>query len=85
MNIQTNKYIEHESELFVKAKALIEAGHNYWKQYQKDVGGSAAVVWLECENGHFVLFTRGEYKDSILSAANRECAGQAKLFKPFES
>ncbi len=82
--MMTNKTIDTNSELYQKGQALMEAAHEYWKQYQKDVG-HAAVVWIDNENDHFVLFTRGEYKDAIMSVAHREYAGQTRLFKPFES
>ena len=82
--MQTNKTLEPDSELGRKGTALIEAAYEYWKQYQKDVGGPGAVVTLEAADGHFVLFTRGEYKSAILSAAHRECAGEDRLFRPFE-
>jgi len=82
--MQTNKFIDTESELGQAAKKLVEAGYDYWKLYQKQLG-SCAVVWLEMENGHFILFTRGEYKNAILDAAGRECRHEIKLFKPFSS
>jgi len=83
--MMTNKTIDNKSELARKGTALLEAAHEYWKQYQKDEGGPGAVVWLDNTNGHFVLFTRGEYKDAIMAAAHRECAGEPKMFDPFVS
>jgi len=82
--MQTNKIIKRDSELDILGKKLIESAYNYWKQYQKELG-SAAVVWLEAEDGHFVLFTRGEYKRQILSAANRETDHGPVMFEPFVS
>lgn len=81
----TNKVIDNNSELARRGAALLEAANEYWEQYQKDVGGPGAVVWLENTNGHFILFTRGEYKEAIMAAANRECAGEPRLFDPFVS
>lgn len=80
----TNKVISLDTELHAKGEALLKAAHEYWECYRTQVGGPAAVVWLEADNGHFILFTRGEYKASIIQAANRECAGEVALFKPFE-
>lgn len=80
----TNATIDPESGLAKRGAELIEAAYAYWKEYRKTIGGPSAVVWLEADNGHFILFTRGEYKDAIMSAANRECAGAEALFKPFE-
>lgn len=79
----TNKQISRDSELFKKGKALIEAGYEYWKEYQKEVG-RCAVVWIEMENGHFILFTRGEYKQDIMARASRDYSEEPILFKPFE-
>lgn len=84
MTMTTNKNIDSKSDLAKKGLALLEAAHEYWKQYQKDVGCPGAVVWLENDNGHFVLFTRSEYKQAIMAAAGRECFGQERLFSPFE-
>lgn len=69
--MNTNKVIDEGSELERRAKDLIKAAADYWEQYAKDVGG------------HFVLFTRGEYKASIMAAAHRDCAGEPALFHPF--
>ncbi len=82
--MQTNKFISTDSKLHEKGSALIAAAHEYWQEYRKVVGGPSAVVWLEAENGHFVLFTRGEYKNAIIESATRECSGAPALFKPFE-
>lgn len=78
----TNKVMKKDSDLYCKGQALLSAAHEYWKQYQKDVG-VGAIVWLENDNNHFILFTRGEYKSAILDAATRECAGEPVLFEPF--
>ena len=81
--MQTNKNISTETELYRKGQALLQAAHEYWKQYNEDVGSPGAVVWLENDNGHFILFTRGEYKQGIMAAANRECVGEPAMFAPF--
>lgn len=63
--------IKSESELAKRAKELLDAGHEYWKEYQK-VFDSCAVIWLEADNGHFMLFTRSEYKKAITDVVWRE-------------
>lgn len=83
--MMTNKTIAADTELASKARRLMVAAHDYWMQYRKDVGGPSAVVWVDNENGHFVLFTRGEYKDAIMASAHRECAGEVQMFDPFEA
>ena len=81
--MQTNKQIEHGSNLEKMAQNLIAAAYEYWQEYQKEVGTSA-VVWLEDNSGHFILFTRGEYKDSIISRATNETRNEPVMFNPFE-
>ncbi len=80
--METNYTIKPESGLHDAGHKLLEAAHEYWEIYNRECGNSA-VVWLENDNGHFVLFTRSEYKDSIMSAANREKKDQIGLFDPF--
>ena len=82
--METNVNISAESELGQKAAKLLEAGYDYWAAYQR-VFQSGAVVWLEGDNGHFILFTRSEYKNDILQAAKIECAGEPAMFEPFSS
>ncbi len=80
--MQTNKTIAEGSELQQKGMALLSAAHEYWKVYQRECG-RGAVVWLENDNGHFVLFTRSEYKESIMAAAYRDTRNEPAMFEPF--
>jgi len=80
--MNTNHTIKPDSELAIKGQALIAAAYDYWECHQKEAGGGA-VVWLEDNSGHFVLFTRGEYKEEIMQAANRECRNATHMFEPF--
>jgi hypothetical protein len=61
----TNMTIPAKSALFEKGQALIEAAYEYWQEYQK-VCESAAVVWLNADDGHLLVFTRGEYTRTIM-------------------
>ena len=63
--MQTNKTISKDSELYKAGQELINAASNYWKEYQKEIGG-AAVVWLSDESGHLIVFTREEYRNTIM-------------------
>ena len=81
--MQTNKTIQSGEKLEQLAQDLIRAALEYWKQYQVDLGPSA-VVWVEDTSGHFILFTRGEYKNAITAAATRECAREPVMFEPFK-
>jgi hypothetical protein len=64
--MQTNKTIAKKTRLYKLGKRFVEAGAKYWDEYQREVG-PAAVVWLELENGHFILFTRSEHKQDFIS------------------
>jgi hypothetical protein len=78
----TNKVIPRGSGLCRKGKRLLKAAHDYWLEYQTSLG-SCAVVWLEADDGHFVLFTRGEYKEQIMTQV-RGLYGERPLVNPFE-
>ena len=78
----TNMNTEAVEELNAAGKKLLEAAYDFWKLHQKHCG-SGAVVWLNDDSGHFVLFTRGEYKDAILQAANIETRYEKPLNNPF--
>lgn len=62
--METNIIVK--GKLREKGRALIEAAYEYWKEYQK-VSTPAAVVWLKDTSGHMVLFTRGEYCQTIMA------------------
>jgi len=79
--MQTNKQIECGGELQKAGQKLLQAAHEYFEVYQKEVG-SAAVVWLEDDNGHFVLFTRSEYKGNIMGVVHHNNQ-EPVLFEPF--
>ena len=68
--MQTNKTIGKNTELYTAGQALLEAAYAYWKLYRKELGASA-VVYLEADNGHMVIFTRGEYKDALMGGVSQ--------------
>lgn len=80
--METNARIKHDSILHQKATALFQAAHEYWEEYQKVIGPDA-IVWVENDNGHFVLFTRSEYKNAIMASATRETKTEPIMFDPF--
>lgn len=82
--LTTNTALPKDSELYRKGQALILAAYEYWQEYRKTCT-PCAVVWLEAENGHFVMFTRGEYKAGIIHAAGIETSGEAPLDRMFEA
>ena len=57
-----------EKRLQELGQKLIEAAYDYWQEFQ-EVHSPRAVVWLEDTSGHFILFTRGEYKEQIINNA----------------
>jgi hypothetical protein len=59
--------LSEETRLHELARALGDAAQEYWKEYQQSVG-SAAVVWVEYDDGRLVAFTRGEYARDIKAA-----------------
>ena len=71
------------AELHAAAQELIAAAHAYWQLYQRHIG-SAAVVWIDDTSGHFVLFTRGEYKYGLLESANVIANDETPMEHPFE-
>ena len=52
------------AELSAAADAFMQAAKDYWVAAHK-AGIDGAVVWLESQEG-FALFTRGEYRETIL-------------------
>ena len=63
--METNLNPEIHRELKEKGQALLFAAYEFWKVHRK-LCGPRAVVWLEADDGHFVLFTRGEYRQQIM-------------------
>jgi hypothetical protein len=62
--METN--IAPKDELKRKADILLAAAYDFWQEHQK-LGGPRAVVWLTDDNGRLVIFTRGEYKNQLMS------------------
>lgn len=63
----TNANLSEDGELFKRGQELIIAAKNYWDEYRKQFRPSA-VVWLETDNGALIVFTRSEYKRSLMEA-----------------
>ncbi|KKN47755.1 hypothetical protein LCGC14_0659890 [marine sediment metagenome] len=79
--METNMNAEIHEELKNKGQILIDAAYEFWKIHQK-LCGPRAVVWLEASDGHFVLFTRSEYRQQIMSKV--ECfSEETPLEEPF--
>jgi hypothetical protein len=79
--METNMNPEIYQELREKGQSLIDAAHEFWKVHQK-LAGPRAVVWLQDTGGHFILFTRGEYRDRLLWNIN-PLSEETPLHEPF--
>lgn len=48
----------------------LDAGYAYWTAAQKeDIGG--AIVWIADLNGYTCVFTRGEYRQTLMNNIDR--------------
>jgi len=54
-----------EEELQSAGQALLDAAYAYWKLMQES-GRGGALFWLDDSAGKTVLFTRGEYRTTLL-------------------
>jgi hypothetical protein len=79
--METNMNLEVNEELKAKGQALLTAAYEFWKAHQR-LAGRNAVVWLDDTSGHFVLFTRGEYKSQIIQNIH-PLMGEIPLKDPF--
>lgn len=46
--------------------ALHVAGHEFWKGCNREAGGGA-VRWVAYDDGTLIVFTRGEYRDTLMN------------------
>jgi hypothetical protein len=51
----TNVSIKKGTPLYNKAQDLLNCAYEYWKEYRK-LGDPSAVVFIESNDGHFILF-----------------------------
>ena len=49
---------------------FLKAGRDYWEAAHK-AGVDGAVIWLTSTDGEMVIFTRGEYRLTLLSNIDR--------------
>lgn len=49
---------------------FLAAGFEYWEAAHK-AGIDGAIIWLSDTNGYTCLFTRGEYKQTLLNNVDR--------------
>lgn len=53
-------------ELRLRGDELRRLAHEYWKLQEKATR-SGAVKWITFTDGSVLIFTRGEYKDQLMS------------------
>lgn len=64
MSIPKRRYVSEE-ELQNAGQKLLDAAYAYWHLMQ-EAGQGGALFWLDDSAGKTVLFTRGEYRATLL-------------------
>ena len=52
------------------AQKLLDAAYDFWEDANSH-GQYGAVQWLTGSNGELIIFTRGEYRDSLMENIER--------------
>lgn len=72
--------ITPEPSLKERADALMAAGHAFWQACRRDAG-DGAVRWLKATDGTTIIFTRGEYARTLLSAIGTDYQAPEIVFE----
>lgn len=67
-----------DSELREKGQVLLDAAYAYWEACVR-FGQHGAVQWLDDTSGRTVIFTRGEYRTTLMSNVDQLRFEGAKL------
>lgn len=59
------------ADLSAVGKDFIDAGKRYWEAFHKAGLKGDAVVWLTADTGEMVIFTRGEYRQTLMANIER--------------
>lgn len=62
---ESSRLIAETDDRMVKARALLLAAHEYWESCKR-AGDTCAVRWIEDTAGRLLIFTRGEYRDTLM-------------------
>ena len=73
---------EQEAKLQKLGQAFLDAGYEYWLA-SLEAGQWGAVKWVQSTSGEVCIFTRGEYRETLMS--NIPMASDVHYFKPEES
>ena len=63
--METNYNVTNDVALEQAGQKLLDAAAAYWKEYQRALGHNA-VVWLLGTGGELVIFTRGDYRHTLM-------------------
>lgn len=69
MSIPRRRQVSEE-ELQAVGQKLIDAAYAYWK-LSHEAGFGGALFWLDDSAGKTVIFTRGEYRSTLLRNVDR--------------
>lgn len=67
-----------DSELREKGQILLNAAYAYWEACRR-FGQYGAIQWLDDTTGRTVIFTRGEYRSTLLNNVDQLRFEGAKL------
>lgn len=68
-----------DEELDRKARVLLDAAYDYWQAMQK-AGKYGALFWLDDTGGQTLIFTRGEYRTTIMGNIDHRLNDVRKQF-----
>lgn len=63
------------------AERLNDAGHEFWLACHNQEYGGGAIRWVEYSDGSLIIFTRGEYRDRLMSVAEGMCPAPTVVFE----
>lgn len=59
-----------DSKRYAAAQKLLDAAHEFWKACIAE-GQGGAVQWLIGSQGELIVFTRGEYRGTLMANIDR--------------
>lgn len=71
------------ADLKKSADELMKAAYNYWEMCHKTGLVTGAVVFFTDDKGQMVVFTRGEYRSTIMQNIDRLGLGEPIMFGAF--
>lgn len=72
---------KEQTRLVTACQTLLKACYEFFDAQNEELGSKAgAVKWIEFTNGEVVIFTRGEYRDRLMSVCSSDFKGETKYF-----